>query len=194
MLKRLFPLFIAALALAAPSCANLVQVKVDVVDQRTALENQVLGGYRDIEGDLTLMASVRSIDSQGRLKAAPPVPEGKRGAIRAMQRSRFNQDDIERLKAAGAIGERGDGYLEFFEISAFEKDKELERLARRMVAEENEDRRTLYERIAATGEGFEKGDAPKVGVIMAGLHRDAAREGELVQKASGGWVRKGIKK
>lgn len=193
MFKRFLPLLMAPLALAA-SCANLVQVKVDVVDQRTALENQVLGGYRDIEGDLALMASVRSIDSEGRLKPAPPVPEGKRAAIRAMQRSRFNQDDIERLKAAGAIGERGDGYLEFFEISTFEKDKELEKLARRMVAEENQDRRTLYERIAATGEGFEKGDAPKVGVIMAGLHRDAAGEGELVQKTSGAWVKKGIKK
>lgn len=182
-----------ALLLANGSCANLVQVKIDVVDQRTALENQVLGSYREIGGDLLLLASVRSIDSQGRLKPVPKLPEGRKKAIKAMQRSRFNLDDIERFKAAGAIGETNNGFLSYMESFQPRAGQKLEKFLDNLIQEENEDRKTLYLRVVSINENFREGDLPKVEKIMAGLNHDSAKSGEWIQKDSGEWVKKGKK-
>ena len=77
-------LFISLFFLSA--CAKeLVGVNVTIIDQRTALENQVLGTYEDIGKDMMLLASVRSIDESGKLKEVDPIPKRKKEAIRARQ-------------------------------------------------------------------------------------------------------------
>lgn len=185
-------LFLAVfiLALFVASCSNLVQVKVDMVDQRTALENQVLGSYESIEGDRMLLASVRSVDKNGKLVPAPKVPESKKRAIRAMQRSLFNRDDIDQLKAASGAGEGSDGYLHYFENPETLNDKKKEAFAKNLISQENEDRKTLYQRIVETNREFEEGDIDRVAKVMAGLNRDAARTGDMIETDSGLWIKK----
>ena len=170
------------------SCANLVQVKVDVVDQRTALENQVLGSYESVEGDRMLLASVRSINKNGELVPVPPIPEGKKRAIRAMQRSLFNRDDIDQLKMAGGAGEGKDGYLRYFEIPETLNDAKKVAFAKNLISEENEDRRTLYMRIVEINSQFKDGEIERVATIMAGLNRDSAQKGEMIETDSGRWI------
>lgn len=172
------------------SCANMVQVKIDVVDQRTALENQAIGTYQEMKGDLLLLASVRSIDAGGRLVPVPPIPTGKREAIRAMQRSEFNRDDIERLKSQGVFGEGKDGYLAFVKAPESVADSKTAVFAVNLLAEENVDRKTTYARIAELNENFREGDISRVETVMAGLNRDAAKDGEWIQQDSGDWARK----
>lgn len=172
------------------SCANMVQVKIDVVDQRTALENQAIGTYQEMKGDLLLLASVRSIDASGRLVPVPPIPVGKREAIRAMQRSEFNRDDIERLKSQGVFGEGKDAYLAFVTSKESVADPKTAGFAVNLLAEENADRKTTYARIAELNENFREGDISKVEAVMAGLNRDTAKDGEWIQQDSGDWVRK----
>ena len=80
-------------------CAEkLVDVNVTIVDQKTALENQILGSYEELGSEVLLLASVRSVDEEGKLKPVIEVPKGKRKALRAMQRQEFNRDDIKGLK------------------------------------------------------------------------------------------------
>ncbi len=183
-------LLLLAVALAGMSCSNMVQVKIDVVDQRTALENQVLGSYREINGDLLLLASVRSIDRQGRLVPSPPMPEGRKKALRAMQRSAFNKDDIDAFKSEGVLGESLDGYLYYFKTPGMKTDPKQAKFAWSLRTEENEDRKVLYKRIVEINENFKESDLKKVETIMAGLNRDAAKPGELIQTDSGEWVKK----
>jgi hypothetical protein len=68
-------------------------VNVTIIDQKTALENQILGSYEEL-GNEVLLASVRSVDEQEKLKPVIEVPKGKRLALKAMQRQEFNRDDI----------------------------------------------------------------------------------------------------
>lgn len=185
---RPFCLLLAVLTInpfLAASCANLVQVKVDVVDQRTALENQVLGGYADIESDQTLLASVRSVGPDGSLRPAPALPESKRAAVRAMQRSRFNRDDIEEAKKNGLLGEGTDGYLHLIPAAPLGG---VTPFIENLLKEENADRTTLYGRIAQVSRDFQSGEIDRVAKIMAGLHRDAAKKGEYIQADAGGWI------
>ncbi|VAX22950.1 hypothetical protein MNBD_NITROSPINAE02-1941 [hydrothermal vent metagenome] len=181
---------IALILLTVSSCSNILQVKIDVVDQRTALENQVLGSYQEIGEEVYMLASVRSIDENGLLVPAPKISAGRRKALAAMQRSLFNKDDIEMYKAKGALGEGRDGYLKYFPREKMESDPAKKEFLINLAREENEDRKILYTRIVETNENFRDGDLPKVESIMAGLNRDSARKGELIEQDSGKWITK----
>jgi len=163
-------------------------VGVTVVDERTALENQVLGSYQELTQEVLLVASVRYIDPEGKLVAQPALPPGKEAAIRAMQRSAFNKDDIDQLKAQGILGENNEGGIT---IVALEKIlSERQAFVKNLVEEENADREVLMQRVLATNERLTQQDMPKVRQTFAALNRDRARPGDLVQLESGQWTTK----
>ncbi len=169
---------------------KLVGVNVTIVDQKTALENQVLGSFQEINNDMMLLASVRSVDESGNLKAVEPVPKSKRKAILAKQRMEFNKDDLESFKKEGCAGENNQGLITFFETEKTKKDSSYNKFVVAIIDEENEDRITTLKRVVATNEAFKEGDLPKVQRIYAGLNRDNAQKGELIQTPEGEWVKK----
>jgi len=180
-----------SLLLFSSGCVEkLVGVNVTIVDQKTALENQVLGSFQEIESDTMLLASVRSVDKNGRLRAVEPLPKSKRTAIRAKQRMDFNKDDLENFKAGGSAGENNQGLVTFFETDRTRKDPAYQKFVQTILKEENEDRITILKRVIATNEAFGEGDLPKVQRIYAGLNRDNAKKGELIQAPEGKWERK----
>tara|TARA_B100000315_G_scaffold81231_1_gene74466 strand:+ start:4916 stop:5491 length:576 start_codon:yes stop_codon:yes gene_type:complete len=179
-------LFISLFFLSA--CAKeLVGVNVTIIDQRTALENQVLGTYEDIGKDMMLLASVRSIDESGKLKEVDPIPKRKKEAIRARQRMEFNKDDIENFKALGSAGENNDGFLVFFEIDKTREDPQFALFVKAIIQEENDDRLTIMKRIVMISENLNENDLPDVQKIFAGLNRDNAKKGEKIQLEDGIW-------
>lgn len=167
---------------------KLLDVNVTVIDQKTALENQILGSYEELGNDMMLLASVRSVDESGKLKTVPEIPPGKRKAIRAMQRKEFNRDDIANFKKLGCAGEGNDGLLAFIEVEKTRTDPKFKKFAQAIIQEENEDRLITLNRIVATNENFSEGDLPKVRKISASLNRDNAKPGEKIQTESGEWV------
>jgi len=178
----------AILWLAA--CGKLVGVDVTVVDQKTALENQILGSYEELGNEMLLLASVRSVDETGKLKTVAEIPPGKKKAIRAMQRQEFNSDDIQDFKKTGIAGEGNTGLLVFFENPKTQQDPQFKSFAQAILQEENDDRLTILKRTIATNEAFSDGDLPKVRKIFASLNRDSARPGEKIQQENGEWTAK----
>ena len=57
-----------------------------------------MGSYEELGNDVLLLASMRSIDEEVKLKPATEIPKGKLNALRVMQRQEFNQDDIQDFK------------------------------------------------------------------------------------------------
>ena len=58
---------------------TLARVQVDVLSQRTVLENQVLGTYNALDREMLLVASVRGVDAAGNIRQPPkhsPAPTG----------------------------------------------------------------------------------------------------------------------
>lgn len=166
----------------------LVDVDVTVVDQKTALENQILGSYEELGKDMMLLASVRSVDQDGKLKSAANLPPGKMEAIRAMQRREFNKDDIVAFKNSGVAGEGKDGLLAFFEVDRAKSDEKYKKFVQTIIEEENADRITTLKRILATNESFEDDELPKVQQISASLNRDNAKPGQKIQMEDGSWT------
>ena len=170
------------------ACGKLVGVDVTVVDQKTALENQILGSYEELGNEMLLLASVRSVDEEGKLKTVAEIPPGKKQAIRAMQRQEFNRDDIQSFKQTGVAGEGNTGLLVFFENQETKQDPQLKSFSQAIIQEENEDRLAILNRTIATNQAFSEGDLPKVQKIFASLNRDSARPGEKIQQENGEWT------
>ncbi|MBC8284111.1 MAG: DUF1318 domain-containing protein [Nitrospinae bacterium] len=172
-------------------CAEkLVDVNVTIVDQKTALENQILGSYEELGNEVLLLASVRSVDEEGKLKPVIEIPKGKREALRAMQRQEFNHDDIQEFKRTLCAGEGNDGLLKYIDNERTLKDPKFKEFVMAIIKEENEDRLTVLKRIVATNENFSENDLPKVQKISASLNRDNALAGEKIQSDEGKWATK----
>lgn len=163
-------------------------VGVTVVDERTALENQVLGTYQELNQEVLLVASVRYIDPKGKLQKTPEIPPGKKKVIRAMQRASFNKDDIERFKALGVLGENKEGGITL--LAPDKVPPEEKAFVQNLVEEENADRQVIMERVIETNEKLSSKDLPRVRKMFAALNRDKARPGDMIQLENGSWVKK----
>jgi uncharacterized protein YdbL (DUF1318 family) len=179
------PGVLAALLLAG--CGGPL-VGVTVVDERTALENQVLGTYRELKQEVLLMASVRYIDPSGQLQPSPPLPPGKKEVIRALQRVSFNKDDLTRFKAMGLIGENNEGGVSL--LSPEKAPAEEQAFLDNLIKEENADREVIMKRVIETNETLSAKDLPRVHRMFAALNRDKALPGEWVQRENGEWIPK----
>ena len=170
----------AMLILVLAGCGGkLVDINVTIVDQKTALENQILGSFEELSNEVLLLASVRSIDEEGKLKPVTEIPKGKLRALRAMQRQEFKQ--------TLCAGEGNDGTLKFFDNARTKTDAKFKEFAEAIIAEENEDRLIILQRIVATNENFTEQDLPKIRKISASLNRDNAKPGEKIQQENGDW-------
>ena len=179
---------VAMLILVLAGCGGkLVDINVTIVDQKTALENQILGSYEELGNDVLLLASVRSVDEEGKLKPVTEIPKAKLRALRAMQRQEFNRDDIQGFKQTLLAGEGNDVFLKFFDNERTKTDAQFKEFAEAIIAEENEDRLIILQRIVATNENFSEQDLPKIQKISASLNRDNAKSGEKIQLENGKW-------
>ncbi len=171
-------------------CKSLADIDITIVGTRSALENQILGTYQELNNEMLLLASVRAIDTDGRLVAQPPLSDDKRQALAALQSRAFNKDDIERFQATGWAGENKEGLLTYFADATLNADPSQAAFVQEIIAEENRDRLVLMHRILSTQEQFTAQDLPKVQQIFAALNRDNAKPGARIEQADGTWVRK----
>ena len=166
----------------------LVGVNVEVVDEKTLLERQILGSYDELSKDLVMIASVRGVDEAGKIKPAPILPPGKEKALRAAQSREFNRDDIEAFKKDGCAGENKQGYLAVLDCGRAKKDKKYAQFVASIAKEENEDRKIILERVVETSENLSSKDLPKLERVYAQMNRDAAKAGDKIETEDGKWV------
>ncbi len=185
---KLFHVLLIGFTLSVLSACGGPLVGVTVVDERTALENQVLGTYQELNQQVMLVASVRYIDPQGKLKQTQELPPGKKDVVRALQRVSFNKDDLNRYKAAGMIGENNEGGITLLQPEKIEPDDRA--FVDNLIQEENEDRLAIMSRIIDTNETLSAKDLPRVHNMFAALNRDKALKGERIQLESGNWISK----
>jgi uncharacterized protein YdbL (DUF1318 family) len=183
-------LSVVLMFLSVAGCKNLAQIDVSIIDERTQLENQVLGAYEDISEDLVLIASVRGVDEEGEVRVPPPQSTGKKRALMAMQNREFNRDDIESFKKKGVVGENNEGFLTILDEAQLKADPKFGEFVRAKLIEENRDRLILMERVIEMTPGLSENDLAEVKKIMARRNRDNASAGERYQGTNGQWVSK----
>ncbi len=186
-INPLSPVMLTLLLVFLTACGGPL-VGVTVVDERTALENQVLGTYQELNQQVMLVASVRYIDPKGKLKQTQELPPGKKDVVRALQRVSFNKDDLNRYKSLGIIGENNEGGITLLEPEKVQPDDRA--FVENLIKEENEDRLAIMSRIIETNETLTPSELPRVHKMFAALNRDKALKGERIQLDNGTWTQK----
>jgi hypothetical protein len=192
--NKLLPLLLAPLFFLG---CTLAEVNVDVVSQRTALENQVLGTYNSLDKELLLAASVRGVDPKGNIEAPPQKSGEARRAREAMEVLSFNKDDINRLKRLLWVGETNTGFLTARPKEGLETPEELKEYATNLSLEEfdsiiiqvNKARKVLMERVINLNDDLGEKDLVRVGKVFAKLNRQKAVKGDLIEGEGGKWSR-----
>jgi uncharacterized protein YdbL (DUF1318 family) len=180
----LLRLALAAVALGPTACT----FNFELTSQRTALENQVMGAYKELDDDLVLVSSMRGPDDP-----APVVAPEEKKALDARQNQEFNRDDVDELKDKGVLGETAAGTVTVLPrgIGAADKvDAQLLKLAQALVTEENRDRDEIWKRIIASNANLGDKDMPAVRKTYAKMQRDTAAAGHWLQDDDGRWRRK----
>lgn len=175
-LALLLPLALAACSVKAP--------ELNVTGEKTALENQVLGSYQQIENDSWLIASARAVG------AAPAnvTAGGKKEVLDAVQNRKFNKDEVDELKAGHVVGENNHGLLQPLAHPRYDGDPAFRLYVDQIVGEENSDRMIIYERVMTVSQSG--GDAAKGHEIFAKLNFDSSAPGTMIQAADGTWSEK----
>ena len=189
------------LILTTLSGCTMADVKVEMLSERTALENQVLGSYNALDSQMLLAASVRGVDTSGNISRPPKHSREYKDTISAMQIIDFHADDLDSFKQLGWAGENNQGLIEPFKIDRTNIPEEFKNFADRYSAEEfefvitkiNESRKKIMMRVIYMNEDLSETDLPEVKKIFAKINAKKAAPGNKIQDADGNWLRK-IKK
>jgi len=179
------------------SGCTLAKVDVNVVSERTSLENQVLGTYNSLSEDMLLVASVRGVSPGGKIEAPPRHTPEQLDATRAMETIAFHADDVETFKKFGWVGENNLGLLAPFpretpkvtldELKSFAANYS-EAEFQQVLKEVNQSRETLMMRVVQTNENFTQKDLPAIRAVFARINRQNSAPGARVQEADGRWI------
>lgn len=175
---------------------TLAKVDVNVVSERTTLENQVLGSYNSLNNDMLLVASVRGVDPSGKIIKPPRRSAEHMETVSAMQVAAFHADDLASFKRLGWAGENNIGLITPFEMNKTDIPDALKEFAERfekeefesIISEVNSARETVMKRVVDINENFTEEDLPEIRKIFGKLNRDNALTGEKIQDEAGSWV------
>jgi hypothetical protein len=181
------------------SGCTLAEVQVNVVSERTALENQVLGSYNSLGQEMLLVASVRGVDPLGKIKPPPRQSQGFKDAIEAMQTMAFHADDVDAFKRLGWTGENNRGFLAPFPIKKTPvkgTPQNLREFAARypekefttVIQQVNIARDVVMKRVVEINEDFTTQDLPKIRRVFGNINRENALPGDKIQKEEGSWI------
>lgn len=175
---------------------TLAKVNVEVVSERTTLENQILGTYNALDREMLLAASVRGVDEKGRMKIPPKKSRGRKDAVEAMQIIDFHSDDMRRFKNLGWVGENREGLITVLgkekttipdDLKDFaEGIKEQELLS--IVSHTNKARETIMQRVIDMNETLSDDDMPKIRRVFADMNAEKALPGDKVEVGDGSWT------
>ena len=175
---------------------TLAKVDVNVVSERTSLENQVLGTYNSLNEDMLLVASVRGVSPTGKIDEPPRHTPEQLDATRALETIAFHADDVETFKSFGWVGENREGLLTPFtretpkvtsaELKSFAANYS-EAEFQQVIKEVNQAREVLMMRVVQTNENFTLKDLPAIRTVFARINRQNSPPGTKVQEADGRW-------
>ncbi|MCP4346305.1 MAG: YdbL family protein [Desulfobacterales bacterium] len=177
------------------SC-TLAQVKVEVLSERTALENQVLGTYNSLDNEMLLAASVRGVDSDGRIRKPQQHSQEYEDTMTSMQILAFHADDIQAFKQLGWTGENKQGLLTTFPMKKKGISEDLEKFAARYKQEEfnavisqvNQAREAIMRRVIDMNENLAENNFLEVRSIFWKLNIENALPGEKIQAENDKWT------
>jgi uncharacterized protein YdbL (DUF1318 family) len=162
---------------------------IHLTGDRTLVENQIIGEYREIEPDAWTVSSVQT-DVQ-RQKGLPAVSSDEL-LVNAMKVRELNEGAIREYKTEGVVGESFQGYCEYIQSEKYEKENAVKKRLLGIVEDENRARRVIFERsIVSTGVERPSGEEIAIfGQRFAKDEQSRALVNDWIQGSNGKWRQK----
>ena len=177
-------IFVTCLVILFVLKCSVQAPEVRVTGEKTALEQEVVGTYEQIEEETWMIASTRAVEGESEEKVSPE----KRAVLEALQNQKFNKDDVDEFKMKGYVGENNKGLLEIRSLEELEENPEQTELVQTIVQEENEDRETVMERVIELNDSLKKAVRDDILAIFAQIYQENSTDGTWVQKPDGEWI------
>jgi len=172
------------------SCSTIVPPKMYITGEKTVIESQVVGDYKEIEKDAWAISSVPTHVQKERSKRSTAVGDAE--LFKAMKIREYHADVIRDYKNEGVIGEAKNGLLEYRHSRTIEEDSDVKRIIMTIIEDENKARTTIFRRTLVLGgkPSPTPYDVQIFGEKFAEEQRDAALAGDWIQNNSGSWFKK----
>lgn len=169
--RRMFRLWVIGVTAVAATGAGCITVRPVLVDRKTALENDILGGFERLNRDLPLLQA-----------SDPPqqLDPARRQVLQALLDQQLAAPEIAHLKEQQAVGEGRDGLLAL-------RTQPVEPETRRAVERENRRRATICRGLVATTPELKDGDLPAVRRFFQRKYASECQPGDPIQDDSGEW-------
>lgn len=172
------------------ACSTIEIPTPTITTEKTVIERQIVGEYRELEKDAWILSSVKT--NIQRKRGTISIISGDRILFRAMKIREFHMDRIRNFKNSGAIGEGNDGFIVYRKVPQYEKNRDLKSILLRVMEEENRARNTIFRRSLVRSGVKTPGEREMLsfGRIFAREQRALAQTNDWIQKENGSWVRK----
>ncbi len=195
--KILFFMIICAAALglwgcsSIPSCLEISPPDIRLTGEKTVIERQIVGEYRELEKDAWIVSSVKT--SVTKTKGTPMVVSGgDEDLFKALKIREFNEEKLRVYKDEGAIGEANSGFAAYIPAQKYEGNAGLKKALMKVLEDENGARASIFERSLAKS-GTEK-PAPELVAAFAKKFAEEqaalAKKNDWIQDKIGQWVKK----
>ena len=178
-------IFLIVMMMISAGC-SVKAPEVKITGEKTALENQIIGTYEEIEQDSWTIASVRSASPDKR----QTVSEEKKKVLTAVQNRRFNKDDVNEMKRDGVIGESNLGMLVVRDAEKLSNNADYQRRVDKVISDENRDRKIIIERTTQVNEQVSKAEENRVLKVFAKIFQDESESNTWIQTEDGTWIKK----
>ena len=174
---------------SVPSCITVVPPTINLTGEKTVIERQIIGDYRELEEDAWSISSVKTTTgrsaSQGQISGDPEI-------VKAVKIRDYISDKVMAYKKEGAIGESATGYVVYRETKKYESSADFKKALMLVIEDENSARKTIFTRSLMNIEGVEPGKVKveNFGKLFAEEQRAIAEKGDWIQDDSGRWIRK----
>jgi hypothetical protein len=188
MLKTLLSGSLLIFFISLSGCCTIAPPEINMTGEKTVIERQIVGDYRELEKDAWIISSVRTNvqKKKGEQKAVDEV------FFKAMRAREEVSGKLRGYKDEGALGEGNDGYIKLMSLPKYESDQKLKEMLTKTADAENSARKTIFERTAVKSgiKAPKKSDIEPVGIRFADEQRALAKKNDWVQEKSGKWDRK----
>jgi len=166
---------------------------ITITSERTSLENQILGTYKQIREDVWLVSSAQTVEGLKMMYSTNTnnlQSQFSRKVLDAINTQEYNKEEIKKLKKMGIIGENNKGFISYIANPEIEKNEKEKKRILQIISEENDARLILMLEVINRNEDLTVDDLDNVMKSFAKMYRDELEEGEYYQLPTGEWIRK----
>ncbi len=176
------------------NCCIIKLPPLTFTSERTSLEKQILGTYKEIRDDVWIVSSAQTVEG---LKISSTTNTNRAQelnidfkVIKALETIEYDKEKVISYKTNLLIGENNEGFLSYRENSIIEKNPEMKKKLLEILSEVNDARLVLMLEVINRNPNFTLDDLPSVKQTFRELNQQETRPGEWIQLKNNEWIKK----